>query len=164
MSVGGGMPAGRRPHEPAELTLRVRRTETGHLAFSLPGMCPGWEFVARQPAQIGEAIARAYTEAQLAAYARWRGALYDLAETEDEIPPEAYARGSRHPGEPDPPPVDEVTQRRRKKHPGTHEPTEWTLLDDGGALSPAGRRYAPDTPHAQRAQQAHRVLVARGRL
>jgi hypothetical protein len=136
--------SGRRAHEPAELTLQVRRLDDGSLRFATP-TCPGWAFVARRPQQIGEAIARAYAEAQVAAYARLRGVLYDLAEHEEEVPPEAHPRGSRHPSEPEPAPPDEVARRRRKRHPRTHEPEEWVELDSGYWRSPTGRRYGPTT-------------------
>jgi len=136
--------SGRRPHEPAELTLHVRRLDDGSLRFATP-TCPGWAFVARRPQQIGEAIARAYTEATVAAYARLRGVLYDLAETEDDVPAGAHPRGSRHPREPEPAREDEVTKRRRVKHPRTHPPEQWVELGSGYWRSPTGRRYASST-------------------
>jgi hypothetical protein len=108
-------------------------------------MTPGWAYCAQSPAELALGVEQAFTEAAIAAYARLRGILYDLAETEEVIPPAAYARGARHPAEPaEPPePVDEVAARRRVKHPRTHEPEEWTELADGYWLSPAGRRYSP---------------------
>jgi hypothetical protein len=136
--------SGRRAHEPAELTLHVRRLDDGSLRFATPS-CPGWAFVARRPQQIGEAIARAYTEAAVAAYARLRGVLYDLAEHEDEVPAAARPAGSRHPAEPEPPAVDEVAKRRRTKHPRTHPPEEWVELESGYWRSPGGGRYRPDS-------------------
>jgi hypothetical protein len=136
--------SGRRPHEPAELTLQVRRLENGSLRFSTP-TCPGWAYVARTPAQIGEALARAWTEVVVAAYSRQRGVLYDLAETEEDLPAAAHPRGTRHPAEPAPPPTDEVARRRRTKHPRTHPAEEWIELDSGYWQSPTGRRYGPQT-------------------
>lgn len=160
MSDGGRMRRDRRPHEPTELRLIVRRGDDGRLLLSTP-MTPGWCVPAATPAELARGIEQAFAECAIAAYARLRGALYDLAETEETIPPEAYPRGARHPAEPEPAepePVDEVTRRRRKKHPRTHEPEDWVELGDGAVLSPAGRRYGPETPHARR------VLVARGRI
>jgi hypothetical protein len=144
----------RRPHEPAELTLRVRRLDDGALLFTTP-TCPGWAFSARRPQQIGEAIARAYTEAAVAAYARLRGVLYDVAaETDPEELPDgvlaaATPRTRRHPAEPEPAPEDEVAKRRRTKHPRTWDPAEWQRLDDGAWLSPSGRRYSPSSRQVQ---------------
>jgi hypothetical protein len=106
---------------------------------------------------IGQAIASAYTETACAAYARLRGVLYDLAETEDEVPAGAHPAGSRHPAEPDPPPVDEVAKRRRVKHPRTHPPEEWVELDSGYWRAPGGGKYRPDS------RQVQTVLASLGR-
>jgi hypothetical protein len=147
------MTSGRRTHEPAELTLRVRRLDDGRLRFTLP-QCPGWAFTAHRPAMIGEAIARCYTEATIAAYARLRGVVYDVAaETHpDELPVPVEAltpRTTRHPAEPAPPPVDEVARRRSTKHPRTYAPDEWQQLPDGRWRSPGGGTYRPDSRQVQ---------------
>lgn len=136
---------GRRAHEPTELQLLISRGADGRLVLRTP-MTPGWSFAACTPAELSRGIEQAFAECAIAAYARLRGMLYDLAETEEAIPPEAYARGQRHPAEPEPepePPPDEVAQARRRKHPRTHEPEAWTELSDGYWLSPGGRRYSP---------------------
>lgn len=133
--------SGRRPHEPAELTLTVRRLDDGSLRFTTP-TCPGWAYVARQPRQIGEALRLAWTEVTVAAYAKLHGVLYDLAETEDTVP-ETTTR--RHPAEPEPPAEDEVAKRRRVKHPRTHPAEQWVELDSGYWRSPGGGRYRPDS-------------------
>jgi hypothetical protein len=148
--------SGRRPHEPVELTITVRRLDDGALRFSTP-TCPGWAFVARRPAQIGQALASAWTEATVAAYARLRGVLYDLADTEDEVPAAAHPRGSRHPAEPEPPREDEVTRRRRRKHPRTHDPEQWVEMADGYWRSPGGGRYSPSS------RQVRNVVASLGR-
>lgn len=152
----------RRAHEPTELTLKVRRAQGGRLVLSVPS-CPGWAFPATTPADLARGIEQAYAEATIAAYARLRGCLYDLAETEEVIPPEAYARGSRHPAEPEPPAevVDEVAEKRRKKHPKTHAPEEWTELSDGYWLSPTGRRYGPGTRQVRAVVASIRPTAAR---
>jgi hypothetical protein len=148
----------RRAHEPVELRLLLRRTPEGTLLISSP-LVPGWCVPAACPAELALAVEQAWCEAQVAAYARLRGVMYDLAETVDDIPRDRQL-GARHPAEPAPaqPPVDEVARRRRVKHPATHDPEDWVELSDGYWQSPGGRRYAPHTPQAQRA------LVARGRL
>jgi hypothetical protein len=147
------VPPARRPHEPAELTLRVRRLDDGALLFTTP-TCPGWGFTARRPQQIGEAIARCYTEAAIAAYARLRGVLYDVAaETHPEelpVPAEALTpRTRRHPAEPEPAREDEVAKRRRTKHPRTYAPDEWQQLPDGRWRSPVGGTYRPESRQVQ---------------
>jgi hypothetical protein len=152
------MPA-RRAHEPAELTLNLRREPDGALTFSVP-TCPGWAFTARRPQQIGEAIVRCYQEAAIAAYARLRGVAYDVAaETdEEELPAGAYTPSTtRHPEEPEPAREDEVAKRRRTKHPRTHPPEEWVELGDGYWRSPGGGRYRPDS------RQVRTVVASLGR-
>lgn len=132
-----------RPHEPAALRLVVRRCPDGGVLISTP-ITPGWAMRATCPAEIALAIERAWTEATVAAYARLRGVLYDLAETEEVIPPEAYAAGRPHPAEA-PAPEDTAERRRRTKHPRTHPPEQWVECSDGALLSPTGRRYGPTT-------------------
>ncbi len=136
--------SGRRPHEPAELTLRVRRLDDGRLRFTTPS-CPGWAFVAHRPDMIAAALSQAWTEVAIAAYARLRGVLYDGAEHEDQLPAGATPAGTRHPAEPEPPAVDEVAKRRRTKHPRTHPAEEWVDLGSGYWRSPTGRRYGSST-------------------
>jgi hypothetical protein len=139
----------RHPHEPAALRLVVRRApctcrgscSASHLVITTP-ITPGWAMPVTTPAELALAVERAWTEATIAAYARLRGVLYDLAETEERIPEEAYAQGRRHPAEAEP---DRVERRRRTKHPGTHPPEQWVELSDGALLSPRGRRYGPET-------------------
>lgn len=133
----------RHPHEPAALRLIVRRTPSGGLCFSTP-ITPGWAMVATRPADVPRVIEAAWTEATIAAYARLRGVIYDLAETEETIPPEAYAAGRRHSAE-EPDPDDRAEHRRRTKHPHTHPPENWVECSDGAMLSPAGQRYGPAT-------------------
>jgi hypothetical protein len=133
----------RHAHEPAALRLVVRRTPSGGLCFTTP-LTPGWAMHAANPAEVALAIERAWTEATLAAYARLRGVLYDLAETEEEVPPEAYARTRPHPGEAAAE-EERKARRRRSKHPQTHDPECWVELSDGGYLSPRGRHYGPQT-------------------
>jgi hypothetical protein len=148
------MPAnGRRPHEPSELILHVRRLDDGALRFTTP-LCPGWAFAARRPAQIGDAIAACYREAAIAAYARLRGVAYDVAAETDpeELPVPVGAtepRTRRHPDEPEPSQEDEVARRRRVKHPRTHSPADWQQLPDGRWRSPGGGTYRPDSRQVQ---------------
>jgi hypothetical protein len=143
----------RHPHEPTALRLIVRRAPCrcsstpcscppSALQFSTP-LTPGWSMVARNPAEVALAIERAWVESTIAAYARLRGVLFDLAETEEEIPPEAFAVTRRHPGEPDP--DDRAEHRRRTKHPRTHDPEDWVECEDGAMLSPSGQRWGPET-------------------
>jgi hypothetical protein len=113
----------RRPHEPESLTLEVSRMDGGGLILRCP-LAPGWAVPARTPAELAVRMEQAWQEAAIAAYARLRGMLYDLAETEETIPPEAFpATEGVHPAEPaagprrrrlprPPPRVSHVTARR----------------------------------------------------
>jgi hypothetical protein len=144
-----------RPHEPEQLPIFVSRNPHGGFVLRSP-LCPGWAVPARTPAELAQMMEQAWTEAAIAAYARLRGTLYDLAETEEVIPREAYvAVDTCHPAEA----PDEVEQQRRKKrarHPATHAPEQWTELSDGRWLSPAGHRYGPDT------KQVRAIVASRG--
>jgi hypothetical protein len=143
-----------RPHEPPELRLIVTRSPQGGLILRTP-LTPGWAYPARTPADLARGIELAYAEVACAMYARWRGVLYDLAETCEEIPPEAYAAGSQHPAEPV---LDEVERRRRRNHPATHAPEAWVELSDGALLSPSGKRYRPDSLVASRVRARRSAL------
>jgi hypothetical protein len=137
------------------MQLLVSRGPDGRVVLSTP-LTPGWSFCAPTPAELARGIEQAWTEYAIAAYARLRGALYDLAETEEVIPPEAYAQTREHPCEV----PDEVERQRRKRridHPATYEPEQWTELSDGHWLSPTGRRYRPDT------KQVRAVVASMGR-
>lgn len=136
----------RRPHEPEELTIKVSRAPAGGLVLRTP-YTPGWAHHCPTPADLSRGIELAYAEVACAMYARWRGVLYDLAETEEQIPPEAYAHGSVHPAEPV---LDELEKKRRRNHPNTHPPEAWVELEDGAMLSPGGKRYRPDSLVASR--------------
>ncbi len=135
-----------RPHEPSELRLLITRSPDGGLILRTP-FTPGWAFPCRTPTDLARGVELAYAEVACAMYARWRGVLYDLAETEEEIPAAAYTAGTTHPAEPV---LDEVEQRRRRNHPNTHAPEAWVELEDGAMLSPAGKRYRPDSLVASR--------------
>lgn len=139
-----------RPHEPELLTITVARRAGGGFILTAP-LCPGWAVPARTPAELAAMVEQAWAEAAIAAYARLRGVLYDLAETEECIPAGAYPAGREHPAEA----PDEVGRaRRRRRQRGTHDPELWVELPDGAWLSPKGHRYGPQTLTACRVRQA----------
>lgn len=142
----------RRPHEPEIIQLLVSRKEGGGFILRTP-FTPGWAFPCNTPADLARGVEAACTEYAVAAYARLRGILYDLAETEVVVPPEAYAQTSPHPAD-EPDEVEVRRRRRRERHPATHEPEQWTELADGRWLSPTGRRYGPETRVASAVRQA----------
>lgn len=137
-----------RAHACTELTLTVQRGQGGWLLSS--EALPGWAAHARTPADLAAACARAFTEAEIAAYARWRGTVYDTAEHapdawEQAAPPPAPPAERRHPAEPPPcseaPPVGWAAGQQR---PDCHDPAAWTPLPDGRWRAPNGARYRPD--------------------
>lgn len=130
----------RRPHEVTEITVTVRKTPTGYLLTQ--ASCPGWGAHVSSPAALAHGMSAAFTEAQLAAYARWRGAPYDLALTEDDVPA-AVAVHRQHPAERVE--LDEVAVQRQRTPSDRHDPAEWVPLPDGAWLSPRGHRYRQDT-------------------
>jgi hypothetical protein len=137
------------------IQLLVERRDGGGFILRSP-WCPGWAVPACTPNELALRIEQAWAETAVAAYARLRGVLYDLAETEEVIPPEAYALSDRpHPAEV-PDEVERARRRRRAHHPATYEPERWTELSDGAWLSPTGRRYGPDT------RQVRAVVAALG--
>jgi hypothetical protein len=143
----------RRPHEPEVIQLLLSRRDGGGWILRTP-FTPGWAFPCVTPAELSRGLELACAEYAVAAYARLRGVLYDLAATEECIPPEAYAVGAEHPADA----PDEVEKaRRRRAQRGIHQPEEWVELPDGGMLSPAGRRYGPETLVASRVRRAREV-------
>jgi hypothetical protein len=150
-------------HQPAALRLVIRRAPCrcvhrpcvcppGALVLSTP-LTPGWSFVATCPAEVVRGIEQAWNEATIAAYARLRGVMYDLAETEETVPAAAYTTTRPHPAEA-PDDTDRTRRRRRTKHPATHDPECWVELSDGGWLSPRGRHYGPETRVASAVRSA----------
>jgi hypothetical protein len=135
------------------MQVLVRRTPDGGLLISTP-LTPGWCVPAKSPAELARCMEQAWLEYACAAYARVRGTLYDLAATEEQIPPGAYAVGAEHPAEA----PDEVSKaRRRREQRGIHQPEEWVELEDGSMLSPSGHRYGPQTLIASRVRRAREV-------
>jgi hypothetical protein len=131
----------RRPHEPEQLTVQVTRRPGGGFVLSCP-LCPGWAVPARTPAELAQRMEQAWAEAAVAAYARLRGVLYDLADTEETIPPGAYPASPRSTrGRP------RMRWPRRRRGSGTPPPTTrsggWSCRTGGGCPprgSGTGRR------------------------
>lgn len=128
------------------IQLRVEQLPEGLLRVSTP-TAQGWAAVARTPEELTRIIASAFTEAQLAAYAAWRGQHYDLAEL-----------CSRD----DPDPLVHAPLNRRVRRPSVRrdqfDPMDWKVDSEGMWCSPGGRRYRPDST------MVRRVIAARRRL
>lgn len=138
-----------RAHRVRQVQLVVEQLDTGGLRFTSPTMAPGWAVVAAgSPYDVARAVAVSFREAEVAAYARWRGRLYDHDDP--------TARGRPDPAEPPERPRSAASwaargpARFRPDRPDVHPPDRWQPLPDGGYLSPSGRRYGPDTQCARK--------------
>lgn len=117
----------------------------------------GWAAVARDQNELARVIRDAFTEAQVAAYARWKGARYDLdaltaAVDGDPLAPPSQRPSRRTAGAPG------YGWKPGQKRPDAYDPGDWTPTADGRWRSPSGRHYKPDSPIVRR------VIAARRRL
>lgn len=112
--------------------LRVETLSSGQIRVSTP-QARGWARTVRTRDELAMAIQQAFTEAQVASYAAWRGEAYDLdAMTEvDNTHPLAAATRTR-----------DFTVRARTD---VHNPDDWVPMPDGRWRSPGGRLYGADT-------------------
>jgi hypothetical protein len=106
----------------------------------------GWAAIARSPQQLAAAIGAAFTEAQVASYARWKGSAYDLDEMTDVVPGDSLAAAVA------------TTTFRHRSRPDQHDPAAWTPLSSGRWRSPSGREYRPDTDVVRRVKARRREL------
>lgn len=142
--------AGNLPGPPAirnqvrSVPVRIDAIPEG-LRVSTP-LARGWATVARTPEQLAAAIGAAFTEAQVATYARWRGVAYDQDELTDVIPGDSLAAATK------------TRDFRRRERADQHDPGDWTPLSDGYWRSPAGRRYRPDAAIVVRVRRRRREL------
>lgn len=120
------------------ITVRVDEVRPGVLRVSQPA-APGWAGEARTPFELARLVAAAFTEAQVAAYSRWRGDPYEGEDGTRYRRPRPARRGHR---------VD------------VHDPRDWRVLPDGRWVAPgSGRRWRPDS---QVVQQVRARLVRMG--
>jgi hypothetical protein len=124
--------------------VRLETLASGLLRVSTP-QARGWAVTVHTRDDLARAVQQAFTEAQLASYAAWKGEAYDLdAMTEvDESNPLTAATRTR-----------DFTARARSD---VHNPDDWTPLPDGRWRSPAGRVYGADT------DAVRKVLIKRRR-
>lgn len=115
------------------LDLKVETLADGMLRVSTP-LARGWAAVARNPFELARAIQAAFTEAQMASYARWKGEAYELDLATDVVPGDALAAAVRS------------TEFKHRTRSDTHSPADWCPMPDGRWRSPSGRAYRPDTP------------------
>lgn len=112
--------------------------------------CPsarGWQAVIRTNRDAGDALHDALVEAQLAAYARAHGQVYDHDAMTDV--------------DPDDPRTQTATSGSRHLK-GTRVSPGWEEQEDGTWRSPKGRVYGPETQVVQRVLSARRRAEAMG--
>ena len=119
------------------IPLQAELLPTGGVRISTP-MARGWAGHARTASELVAVLANAFTEVEVASYARAQGGQYDLDRLTEHVKgdPLAGSKMSRKRG---------AAQRR-----AAHPPEAWALQDDGYWRSPGGRRFAPDTVQVQR--------------
>lgn len=123
--------------------IRVESMPDGQLRVSTP-LARGWVAMVRTRDELVRAVAQAFTEAQVASYARWKGEAYDLdaLTAVDNSSPLTAATRTR-----------DFTVRARSD---VYHPEDWTPLPDGSWRSPGGRVYGKDTETVRRVMAKRR--------
>ena len=137
--------AARVPHQVRKIAMEIETMPDGRLRVTLPH-ARGWAAVASTQHELARAVGQAFREAQVAAYARWRGTRYDLSTLTDHVP-----------GDPLAPPREPRARRAARGTRGdVYLATDWTELADGRWRSPSGRVFRGD---AVQVQQVKRKLA-----
>jgi hypothetical protein len=119
------------PRQVRQVILRVEEPQPGMLRLTTL-TASGWSVAVRTPHELARAIALAFTEAQVAAYSRWRGHEYDAEEM------------IRRPSKP---------RRRSTERCDVYDPREWRLTSDGRWRAPGGNVYREETATVQSVMQ-----------
>lgn len=123
------------------LTLSTGRPGTraaGMIRVTTPA-APGWAEVAQGFGDLGRVARNAFREAQVAEYAAGQATAYDRDDTDAFDDVDRSGRKATRTG-----PLIAPDERVGTAGP-RHRLERWRLLDDGQLLSPAGRKYPPDT-------------------
>jgi hypothetical protein len=133
-------------HRVRSLDIRLDVMPDGGMRVSTP-QARGWAVVASGPRQLLGALQEAFTEAQVAAYSRWKGEPYELdALTEvDNTDPLATTRQWQAP-------------RDRTQRTDVPSPADWTQMHDGRWRSPGGRFYRDDCETVKKVLRKRRML------
>jgi hypothetical protein len=121
------------PHQVQAVTLQVEVLSNGAYRLSTPH-ARGWAAVAASPRDLVRALGDAFTEVQVASYARMKGEVYDLDKLTMQVPGDALAASA--------------AGRVRRPARQTHSPADWSkLVDQSGTRwrSPSGRLYRENT-------------------
>lgn len=116
------------------ITVHIEQVAPGVLHVSAPFGWPGG--LARTPQQLASLVASGFTEAQVAAYAKWIGDKYDDGSGGPIARPSRPRRARPH--------------RIRND---IHDPRKWRVDGATGKwISPSGKRWRPDSANVQRVQ------------
>jgi hypothetical protein len=125
------------PHQVRQIMVQVEQVGPGVLRLSNP-QAPGWSGMASNPQQLAAVVASAFTEAQCAAVAWWRGQQYEAPTGE------RYTR-----------PIPRRPSARRD----VHDPRAWRVTPDGMWRDPGrGKLWGPDTQVVRRVR-ARRITL-----
>lgn len=144
--VPGGLGIARSGHPVRAVSLVVETLPDGAVRVSSP-QARGWAGIARNPHELARIVASAFTEAQVAAYAAWKGQLYDLdelTEVDPGDPTTALPTPARH--------------RDRLVRSDAQHPADWRRLEDGRWRSPGGRFYREGTQLVERVRANRAAL------
>lgn len=157
-SPASSAPASTGDHPPRGVrTIAARIDDLGDGRYRItPASTPGFSIAASaaDPGGLGHALGQAFTEAQVAAYARWRGAQYDLARLAPPVDPNdrtGLAPARRRPRRPAR--RSGTGWSRGQARPDVHPPQRWTPNDDGSFTSPGNRTYGAHTQQARKARE-----------
>lgn len=139
------IPSPRGAHVPTAIMMMVEPLKTGGYRLSTPH-ARGWAARVCTPVELAQGMLQAFTEAQVSAYARAHGKVYDLDGLTSQVVGDPLA--ARPP----------ARERRPRKGRRAHSPADWTMTDNGSWKSPNGRVYGPST------QVVQRVLAGRERM
>lgn len=130
---------------PKAIMMMVEPQPGGGYRISTPH-ARGWAAVVHNPNQLAHGVRQAFTETQLAAYARAHNRVYDLDGMTGQVVGDPLAGKA----------VTREARPRRGRR--SHSPADWKMTDNGSWKSPNGRVYGPST------QVVQRVLAGRQRL
>lgn len=132
-------------HVPTAIMVMVEPLASGGYRLSTPH-ARGWAARVRNPIELAQGVQKAFTEVQVAAYARAHGLVYDLDNLTAQVTGDPLAGR----------PVSREARPRRGRR--SHSPADWQMTDNGSWRSPKGRVYGVNT------QVVQRVLAGRQRL
>jgi hypothetical protein len=130
------------------VALQVDEIAPGKLRLSSPYV-RGWSAVVSTRDELVRAVAAAFTEVQIASYARWRGQGYDR-----DVETPAW----RDDGDPMVATTPRVDRSDRDGRNDVHDPRDWVPLEDGRMRAPSGKVFGANT------DAVRRVRIKRQRL